>query len=393
MAYKIGIDARKLGEPGIGEYVRELVHHLAGIDDENRYVLFVGPAYAGEFDELPETFTRIVERSPVYSLRERAALSWRLFRQRLDLYHATHYMLPLWVPSRTVATVHDILHILHPSFVPGRLATLVAQTQVRYSLFRSSRVIAESESCRDDVVEYFEIPRPRVRRIYRGVSKAYAPEPTDRDEVALERLGLAPGYVLFDRDSRRHRNEERVLAAFAAACSRIEDPPTLLMVGEPELSEPKLANLISRLGLDGRVLEAGVVEDLEKAALVRQASLYLYPTLYEGYPTPVVEAMACGTPVITSNLSTIRELAEGAAKLVEPTSLAGLRSAIGWCLQDDGIQRTLAADALERASGFTWHRMAEQTLETYLETLSGDGDRLRILRRSRNGRSADNAAS
>ncbi len=381
MPYKIGIDARKLSEPGIGGYVQNLVRGLAGLDEENSYALFVGPNYDGEFDQLPPNLLRVVERSPVYSVRERAALSWRLFRQRLDLYHATHYILPLWVPAETVATVHDIVHLLHPNFIPGRLATLVAQTQIRYSLSRSSRIIAESDSTKADIEEYFEIPAWRIRRIYHGVSEVFTPEPDPQDKTLREELGVGDSYVLFVGGERPHRNEERALRAFAAARRSVDSDARLVMLGERELSTQRFEHLAAELELEDRLTLCDPLAAPRRAALIRGAALFLHPTLYEGFPTPVVEAMACGAPIITSNCATIREIAEGAAKLVEPSSVDSLTSAIGWCLQDDGLQRTLAADALERAAGFDWHSLAEQTLELYLETLANGSDRRRLLRR------------
>ncbi|MCZ6727475.1 MAG: glycosyltransferase family 1 protein [Acidobacteria bacterium] len=381
MPYNIGIDARRLFEPRIGRYVQNLVRSLAGIDEDNIYSLFVGERYDGEFDDLPANFVRVVERSQVHSFRERLALSWSHLRQGLDLYHATHYVLPLWAPRRTVTTVHDIVHLLYPEFMPGRLAMFVAPAQIRGTLARSDRIIAESQNTKTDLVDYFDVRESKVTRIYPGVEASFDPEPRPGDEEARRRLGIEGPYVLFRGDERRHKNEERVLRAFAAARRSGNDGVGLVGFGDRELSVERFAHLTRALEIANRVRWLDAAEDLAPA-LLRGAKLFLYPTLYEGFPAPVVEAMACGVPVITSDNATIREIAEGSAKLIEPSSVESLAGALSWCLNDDQLAADLVADGLERARGFRWQRVAEQTLEVY-ESALGSGERSRFLPRRR----------
>ncbi|MCB1035014.1 MAG: glycosyltransferase, partial [Acidobacteria bacterium] len=157
MAYTIGIDARKLHDFGIGTYVRNLVYHLAAIDAENRYVLFTGPQRKDALRDLPENFRILTESSPVYSVRELVALSWKLFRLDLDLYHATHYVLPAVSPCRVVVTIHDIIHLLYPEYLPNRLAFFYAQRMIRRSLARSDRVITVSRNTKSDLTRYFDV--------------------------------------------------------------------------------------------------------------------------------------------------------------------------------------------------------------------------------------------
>lgn len=380
MPYNIGIDARRLSHPGTGRYIRRLVNGLAEIDGDNTYSLFVGSRYEGEFDELPDNFLRVSEASPVYSFRERLALSWRQLRQRLDLYHATHYILPLWLPRRTVTTVHDILHLLYPDFMPGRLSRYVAPTQIRSTLARSDHLIAESESTGADLVNYFDV-RPRdVTCIYPAVDESFSPEPEPDDEALRAELGLARPYVLFRGDPRPHKNEENVLRAFAAATAKAADDIELVCLGERELSPERVAYLADSLGIEGRLRWLDPQAEDRLPPILRGARLFVYPTLYEGFAMPVVESMACGTPVVTSDNATLREVAEGSAKLVEPSSVNSLAGALGWCLNDQQLTANLAKDGLRRAREFRWRRVAELTKRVYENALTtGNGERQPVV--------------
>ncbi|TNF72655.1 MAG: hypothetical protein EP299_09395, partial [Acidobacteria bacterium] len=173
MPYNIGLDARKLSDFGIGTYIRNLVYALSEIDQENLYTLFVGQKHEDELLDLPDNFRTVVERSPVYSARELAALSWRLFRLDLDLYHSTHYVLPAMVPCRAVVTIHDIIHLLYPEFLPSSLAFFYAQRMIRRSLTRGDRIIADSQNTKTDLMDYFDVDGRKIRVIYPGVGNRF----------------------------------------------------------------------------------------------------------------------------------------------------------------------------------------------------------------------------
>jgi alpha-1,3-rhamnosyl/mannosyltransferase len=368
--YNIGIDARRLGEPVIGQYVRRLVLSLAEIDEDNIYSLFVGTNYGGEFDELPDNFLRVNERSPVYSFRERIALSWRQLRQRLDLYHSTHYILPLWVPRRTVTTVHDILHLLYPDFMPGRLSMYVAPTLIRGTLARSDSIIAQSQSTKSDLIDYFDVKPSKVVRIYPSVDLAFTPTVSEGDAALRRQLSLDKPYILFRGGPHRHKNEELTLRAFAAAITKASSEVDMVCFGERQTSPERFHHLVRTLGIEERIHWFESLGEDQLPALLRGAKLFLYPTLYDGFPMPVAEAMTCGVPVITADNPSVREIAEGAAKLIEAESVASLAGAITWCLNDQQLTANLAADGLRRAADFQRSRVAHQTRQVYESALA-----------------------
>jgi glycosyltransferase involved in cell wall biosynthesis len=367
LPYTIGIDARKLRDFGIGTYVRNLVEALGRIDHENEYVLFVGRATP---DRLPANFRLVVERSPLYSLRELMALSWRLLRMRLDLYHATHYVLPSLVPCRAVVTIHDIIHLLYPEFLPNRLAFLYAQRMIRRSLHRGARIIAVSQNTKADLMDYFDVDGRKIRVIYNGVEDAFRrPVPAAERERWRRTLDLPGAYLLFVGNPKPHKNLPNVLRAFARAQATAEFPEALVCVGARTGTDFKLRQLADQLGIGPRLRLVGEVPQEALPAIYQGASLFLYPTLYEGFGLPVIEAMAAGVPVVTSNGSALREIAEGYAHLVEPLDVDAMAAAIVRCLADQEHRTQLIQLGRKRAADFDWDQTAEKTRDVYLAAL------------------------
>lgn len=381
MPYTIGIDARKVQDFGIGTYIRNLVKGLAQIDQENCYVLLTGAQGRDALGDLPANFKVVIERSPVYSGRELVALSWRLFRLRLDLYHATHYVLPLATPSRVVVTIHDIIHLLYPQFLPNRIALFYAQRMMRRSLARADRVIAVSENTRTDLMEYFDLDGTDIEVIYNGVDESFRQKLSEEDlERWLRQLGLRRPYLLFVGNPKPHKNLDRVIRAYARAHELADFDAPLVCVGDRTAAQFKLRQRAEQLGVGDKVRLLGHVAQEALPALYQGATLFLYPTLYEGFGLPVVEAMASGTPVLTSNTSALKEIAGGHAHLVDPLDTERMARAIARLITDDAYRASLAEKGLARSRDFRWSGTAERTRDLYLEvlrTLGGPGLRRR----------------
>lgn len=374
MPYRIGIDARKVQDFGIGTYIRNLVHGLAELDRENEYVLLTGPQGREELTDLPDNFRVLVERCPVYSLREQIVLSWRLARLRLDLYHSTHYVLPFYVPSRVVVTIHDIIHLLYPQFLPNRLAFVYAQRMMRRSLNRADGVIAVSENTKSDLMEYFSVDSEAIRVIYNGVDETFRTRLADEDlDRWLKQLDIRQPYLLFVGNPKPHKNLDRVIQAYARALEIGTFDGPLVCVGDRTAAQFKLRQRADQLGIADRVRLLGHVAQEALPALYQGASLFLYPTLYEGFGLPVVEAMASGTPVLTSNTSALKEIGSGCAHLVDPLDTERMAKAIARLMGDDEYRASLADKGLDRSRDFRWPLTAERTLELYREALAAKG--------------------
>lgn len=370
MPFSIGIDARKAQDFGIGTYIRHLVEGLGEIDEENRYVLFVGPESRQVFTELPPNFELIDETSPVYSMREQVALAWKLLRLDLDLYHATHYVLPAWVPCRAVVTIHDIIHLLYPQFLPSPLAFLYAQRMIHRSLARGDAIITVSASSRTDLMEYFDVPGRKIRVVYQGVSDRFRQRlAEDALSQVLEQLGVRRPYLLFVGNPKPHKNLANVVRAYARARQLEEFDAELVAIGDRGGGDFKIHQLAEQLGVGRNVRLLGHVADEALPALYQGASLFVFPTLYEGFGLPVVEAMAAGVPVITSRNSALQEIGEGHAWLVDPLDVDELAHAIADCMRDPERRDELSQRGIRRAEEFRWDRTAADTLAIYREVL------------------------
>ncbi|HEY8019869.1 MAG TPA: glycosyltransferase family 1 protein [Thermoanaerobaculia bacterium] len=370
LPFTIGLDARKIQDFGIGTYVRNLVRALARVDAENRYVLLVRPADKEALPPLPENFRTVIESSPVYSPRELVALSWRLFRLRLDLYHATHYVLPAVVPSRVVVTIHDIIHLLYPEFLPSGLAFLYAQRMIHRSLTRGDRIIAVSQNTKNDLMEYFDVDGKKIQVVYNGVEERFrARLPEEEIDRRLAAAGIARPYLLFVGNPKPHKNLDNVVQAYARARRMAQFDVPLVCVGAKSGADSKIRQRAQYLGLADRVHLLGHVADELLPAIYQGATLFLYPTLYEGFGLPVVEAMASGVAVITSNTSALKEIAEGYAHLVDPLDVDGMAKAIANAMSDGDRRAALAKLGQRRAEDFRWEETAKKTLEIYRAAL------------------------
>jgi glycosyltransferase involved in cell wall biosynthesis len=372
LPYTIGIDARKIQDFGIGTYVRNLVRSLAAIDAENQYVLFTKPADKDGLRDLPANFQVAAETSPVYSVRELVSLSWQLYRRKLDLYHSTHYVLPAWVQSRVVVTIHDIIHLLYPEFLPSNLAFLYAQRMIRRSLTRGDRIIAVSHNTRSDLMHHFDVDGRKIQVVHNGVEDVFRkPLPSEDLDRWLRDLGLSQPYLLFVGNPKPHKNLDNVVKAYARARRLAQFDAPLICVGHRDGSEFKIRQRAEYLGVGDRVRLLGHVAQEALPAIYQGATLFLYPTLYEGFGLPVIEAMASGVAVITSNTSALKEIAEGYAHLVDPLDIDGMAKAIARCMGDPEHRATLAKLGLRRSEDFRWDRAAKKTLEIYLAAIEG----------------------
>jgi glycosyltransferase involved in cell wall biosynthesis len=370
LPYTIGLDARKILDFGIGTYIRNLVRALAAIDQENRYALLVRPQDREQLGDLPGNFRPVVQSAPVYSARELVALSWRLWREKLDLYHATHYVLPAVVPARAVVTIHDIIHLLYPEFLPSRFAFLYAQRMIRRSLARGDRIIAVSQNTKNDLTHYFDVDPGKIEVVYNGVEDAFRqrlPEP--ELERWLRQLGISRPYLLFVGNPKPHKNLDTVVRAYAQARRLASFDAPLVCVGNRSGTEFKIRQRADLLGLGDQVRLLGHVASEALPAIYQGATLFLYPTLYEGFGLPVIEAMASGVAVITSNNSALKEIAEGYAHLVDPLDVERMAQAIAYCMSNPEHRASLAKLGLRRAEDFRWEQTARKTLDVYLSNL------------------------
>jgi alpha-1,3-rhamnosyl/mannosyltransferase len=361
---RLGLDARKLADFGIGTYVHHLVLELARRRAEFDVTLFARPSGRSLLPDLPPSVRWIDDGSRGYSARELLQMGLKVRRQRLDLFHAPHYVVPVALGAPFVVTVHDVIHLLFPQFLPSRLGYPYARFMLRRALGASRRVIAVSETTRRDLLSRSPATPPeKVVVVPNGIDEAFREVTDGAVPAALARLGLRRPYLLFVGNPKRHKDLPTALAALArleAAPGR----PTLALAGTGESAE--IAAAARRVGVEERVQALGFVPPELLPALYRGAELLLSPSLYEGFGFAVAEALAAGCPVVASDIPAHRELAGDAALYAPPGAAEAFAAGAARLLADRELAR-------RRVAPLTWEAAGRRTIEVYRAALSPDG--------------------
>ena len=359
---------RKDGGPETYELglVRALVQTQPG--HEYRIFCFSDDA-AQAFDLRERNVTFTVLRPRQRALSTIVGLSMALRRERLDVLHATMYP-PFFSPSPYVFTMHDVSPLSHPEFYPRQVRARLKFLMAR-GLRTARLIICPTEDSRQTTSRYFGINLDRMSVVHHGIDPRFRPVPRETARAAVaERYGVGSPYLLYVGKLQERKNIVRMLEAL----DRLRDDArevTLVLCGRRFGDATFIDETIARLRLKDRVVEIGYVPDTDVPLLYSGAETVLYPTLLEGFGFPVVEAMACGTPVITSNVSCLPEIAGDAAMLVNPESVDEIAAAIHRLHTDEGTRRDLIARGAVRAKTFTWEKAAARTLEVYRRACNG----------------------
>src|SRR6187551_1444418 len=382
---RVAIDARKLHDFGIGTYIRNLLRHLARIDHDTEYVLLCGEADLGVAAQLGPNFRTVLEPSPNYSIREQIHVPWVLLRERPDVFHAPHYVLPPAVRCRSVVTIHDTIHLTFPQYLPHRLAYAYARASMWAAAHRSDRILTVSEASKRDILHFFNVPPEKVVVVYNAIDERFSREPDPDDvERVRERFQLHQRFVLYVGNIKPHKNLERLIEAFHALRQRGLDDLKLLIIGDQISKYPGLRRAVHLHKLHKHVRFLGYLPDETLAILYRLAAVFVFPSLYEGFGLPPLEAMASGTPVVTSNVSSLPEVTGDAAVLVDPYDVGAIEAGIHRVLTDPVLAADMRRKGLLRARQFSWEQSVTKTWELYQEiggARQPSGDRVAGARR------------
>jgi glycosyltransferase involved in cell wall biosynthesis len=365
---RIGIDARKLHDFGIGTYIRNLLRHLARLDRDTEFVLLCRPQDRAALDSLGENFRAVAETAGNYSVAEQVKIPLALRRERVTLFHAPHYVLPLLVPCRSVVTIHDCIHLMFPQYLPNRMAFGYARASIGVASRRATRVLTVSESSKRDILRFVDIPAHKIDVIYNAYDERFGVEPREEDVVRVrERYQLHDEFVLYAGNVKPHKNLERLIEAFDRIRERGLDRLRLVLIGDEISRYAALRRAVHRHQLHSHVRFLGYLPEETLAVMYRLAGVFVFPSLYEGFGLPPLEAMASGTPVVTSNVSSLPEVAGEAALLVDPYDPAAIADGIYRVLTDDRLRRDLRTRGLARASQFSWEESVRRIRHIYLD--------------------------
>ena len=372
----IGIDAHAIGaqQGGNETYIRNLIRALAALDADNRYTIYLANAQAaaewqnGFVAQHPNFSVRLLP-PPTPLVRVPVFLTYELRRRPVDVLHV-QYTAPPFCNAPVVATIHDLAFEHLPETFTRR-GSLQLKLTVRRTARRAARIATVSEYSRQDLLRTYRLAPEKVVTTYNGIEPHFTAQPRAADEAAQvrQRFGIARGFLLAVGSLQPRKNLERLIRTYARL--RREQPdfaPQLVIVGRKLWLAESIFAEVSRQPWASDVILTGYVGDDDLPALYRTASAFVYPSLFEGFGLPPLEAMACGTPVITSNISSLPEVAGSAALLIDPLNEQELAAALQRILNDQPLRARLRAEGVRQAAKFTWRDAAEKTLQLYRES-------------------------
>lgn len=373
---RVAIDARVVspGRSGVGEYTYQLLRQFPFIDKELEYFIFLKGSSVEEkrIKELSSSFN-IEKISPCEGgkflnfIKTHGEIPVRLLFLKPRLFHSPGPIAPFVKTCRTVLTIHDLSFLkVHGIF--DKFQNTYYKTFVPHIARKVDKIITVSNNAAGDIVELLHIPEEKIRVIYNGVDERFSPERSaEREHDLKKRFGLSD-YILFLGVLEPRKNVSRLIRAYSRLSPELSHYKLVIAGGHGWLYED-IYSLVKELSLQNRVIFTGRISDEDLPDLYRGASLFVYPSLMEGFGIPPLEAMACGIPVIASNTSSFPEVLSDAAFLVDPLNEEEITSAMTDILTDKNLCKTLIYKGLKRASLFSWKESARRTLELYRELL------------------------
>jgi len=377
MQSHIVIDARRIRDFGIGTYIRSLVWALSGIDHTNRYTLVCDQAGLSVLESLPDNFyTAIYERND-HSALDHVAFPIFLSGLSPDLVHIPLNRVPLFMPRPYVVTIHDMTNLLYEEEA-SHIRMQLRRYRFRRGLLRASRVIAVSEATKRDVESILGVPSSRIRRVYNAPDPAFFAKAnksgTPPPEQILERYQINYPYLLYAGAIRRHKNIPRLVEAFTVVRDQLAGHPLykdlrLVIIGDTISQYPSVRQAVIKSRVEHAVRFLGFVPFDTLRCFYESAAAFVFPSRYEGFGLPPLEAMACGTPVVASNVSSLPEVVGDAAMQINPENVFDIARGIREVLLDEELRARMVRRGREQAARFSWSWTARQVLEIYKEVV------------------------
>lgn len=371
----IAIDVRTINnkQSGVGFYVRFLVEALQKIDKKNSYFLITNNQREYPLGTVGEDCQLLYawfsnENHILGDLWENFFLPLRLLCNRIDILHGPAFLIPsLYRYKGAVVTVHDLVAYSYPNTIPIKYKYYMKML-IKAATLRADRIIVDSYSVKNELMERLKVPEDKIRVVPLGVSPIYrVADDKNLINSVKERYGIKKDYILQVGNIEPRKNLPRLFNAFKLLKEKTNNSCQLVNVGKRGWLYKEIFELITRYGLQDDIIFTEYVSEEDLVLLYNGAELLVYPSLYEGFGLPILEAMSCATPVITSKVSSMPEVAGNASLLIDPLNSEEIAWAINKVLTDTDLKGRLKASGLKRATLFSWEKTAQQTLEVYQE--------------------------
>ncbi len=376
---RVAIDIRRINEFGVGTYTRNAIRTLARIDNNNQYFLIGIPGRLGGIEPLPRNFETVPAQPNDFSFSSYLELHGILKQKRCDLLHVPHlFWKPQAIPCPYVVTVHDLLDHMYRVNSHSEIKRTLHFYFTKRVLHGAARIFAVSDFSKKDTERLFRVPAGRIEVIYNAIDDRFRQghaSDADRQFIA-ERYQVNYPFLLYAGRISPHKNVVRIIEAFGALKAELTkegqfEDLKLIIIGDEVSKHPDLRRAVIKSGAQHDVRFLGFVPIEVLRIFYDQAKVFVFPSLYEGFGLPPLEAMAHGTPVVTSNTSSIPEVVGNAAIMVNPENVFEIMRAVHKALLDPLVRDKLKVRGLEQAQKFSWDTSVRQMLTVYEEVAHG----------------------
>jgi len=374
---KIGIDCRMFSSKftGIGRYTYELLQNFIKLNEKegspHNFVLFMNNPEYREFDA-PKNVKKVLVNAKHYSFAEQTSFLLKLWKEKLDIVHFPHFNIPLLYRKPYIVTIHDLTLSIFPGQKMTKFYHRIAYNLViKNAVKRAKKIIAVSENTKADIIKYLKVKDKKITVIYNGVSDnfKFLHDQTDINKT-LKKYKITKQFFLYTGVWRNHKNLPRLIKAFHILKTKNHMELQLVITGKSDPHYPEVKNAVEKFRLEEDVIFPGMLNETELNHLYNGALTYVFPSFYEGFGLPPLEAMRCGTPVVASNSSSVPEICGiENAMFFDPYSAEDMVAKIMKLYTDPGLQAELIVRGLERSSKFSWETSAEKTYEIITESL------------------------
>jgi hypothetical protein len=367
---KIGIEARwiALEKTGFGNYALNLLKELGEIDNRNEYIIYLNSAFqSDEIFSRPNFKKKIILKRPETYKHFFIPLDIIFNKRKYDFFHYLYNAPSLIVPCPFILTIHDVSYKYIPNMISKRNLISI-NTQLLLNAKKAIKIITVSENSKKDIVNFYKIPEEKIEIIYEGVDDSFRPskEEQKKKEIA-EKYRLPSKYLLYVGTYLPHKNLETLLHAYHNLRRNQKISHSLVLAGKKGRNYEAIKHLISELKLEGDVKAIGYVSSEDLPYVYNLSDLFIFPSIYEGFGLPLLEAMACGVPVISSNASCLPEIGGDAAIYFLPREIEELAKKIIMVSTNQNLRNDLIEQGIRRAKLFSWQTMAKKTLNLYEE--------------------------
>lgn len=365
---RIGYDLRRIQNPGIGRYMRQLVDAVLRVAPSNEYVLITTPQMEGEIPHSANS-TVVATRARYYSVAEQFALPRIAREYRLDLFHSPHFLMPVGAPCPVVVTIHDCIYIACPEDLSTAIGRYYYRFMMQTAARRAVKIITDSEHSRRDIVRFLGASYARISVVPCGVDQKFCPQPEQEVRRVREKYGITREFVFYTAIYKPRKNHARLLQEYALL--RASGVHAQLVLGGPlDEGHKSLAAMARSVGIQQDLVLTGFIPDSDLPALYSAARLYACPSTYEGFGFTILEAMACGTPVVCHPATSLPEVGGDAVLYADANTPGEFAAAMKLLLCDSDAHARRVASGLHRARQFNWDDSARRTLRAYDEALN-----------------------